>query len=373
MTSFRNLQHVLACSMFILALPSTRAASPAPVSNAEDNAGAFHVSAFDFPESSLLSEQTRGYLKRRREEAQRTVSAKVPCPSILNVDAARAKEVEKCEADMVQSSARYKSMLSQYPALINPQKIAGVSAEVFTPTKGIAPGNEKRVLLNLHSGGFIAGWLTNSRLESIPIASVGRIKVISIDYREAPAYTFPAATQDAVAVYREILKSYKPMNIGIFGCSSGGLLTAETIAWLQKEHLPLPGGVSISCSGAAYWAEGDSGTLTRAIDGETGRMTGTSNLNPYFRNTYLNDPLAFPARSSAVMSKFPPTLIISATRDIALSSAVYTHSVLVDQGVDAQLLVWEGLGHAFFNDPDLPASREVYSSIVKFFDKHLDK
>jgi epsilon-lactone hydrolase len=150
-------------------------------------------------------------------------------------------------------------------------------------------------------------------------------------------------------------------------------LTAEIVAWLQKERLPLPGAVGIFCSGAAYWAEGDSGTWTRAIDGNTSRMTGASNMVPYFKNTDPNDALAFPMRSTRVMSKFPPTLLISATRDIALSSAVYTHSVLVDQGVDAQLHVWEGLGHAFFNSPDLPESRSAYSVIAKFFDSRLGK
>jgi monoterpene epsilon-lactone hydrolase len=71
-----------------------------------------------------------------------------------------------------------------------------------------------------------------------PIASIGKIKVISVDYRQAPEYAFPSASEDVATVYRELLKTYKPTNIGIYGCSAGGLLTAETIAWFQKEKLP---------------------------------------------------------------------------------------------------------------------------------------
>jgi acetyl esterase/lipase len=238
--------------------------------------------------------------------------------------------------------------------------------------QGVARGNEKRVLLNLHGGGFGVGWLTMSRLESIPIASVGRIKVISINYRMSPLYTFPAASEDAAAAYRELLKTYTPKNIGIYGCSAGGLLTAETVAWLQKEKLPLPAAIGIFCAGAAYWADGDSGAFTRAMVGNAS-WNGASNELPYFKNTNLNDPLAFPARSPQVMAKFPPTLLISATRDVALSAAAYTHSVLVDQGVDAQLHVWEGLGHHFFSNPDLPQSPKAYALIAKFFDRHLGK
>jgi hypothetical protein len=57
--------------------------------------------------------------------------------------------------------------------------------------------------------------------------------------------------------------------------------------------------------------------------------------------------------------------------DKALSSVAYTHFLLVAQGVDAELHVWEGLGHAFLYDPELPESREVYAVVVRFFEKHL--
>ncbi len=54
-----------------------------------------------------------------------------------------------------------------------------------------------------------------------------------------------------------------------------------------------------------------------------------------------------------------------------MSSAVYTHSQLVKQGVDAELHVWEGMFHGFFYNPDVPELREAYNVMVKFFDHHL--
>lgn len=205
---------------------------------------------------------------------------------------------------------------------------------------------------------------------SVPMASVGKIKVISVDYRQAPEYSFPSASEDVATVYRELLKTYEPANIGIYGCSAGGLLAAETIAWLQKEKLPLPGAVGMFCEGAAYWTEGDAGLIGTAHGWWSPRDTlGT---NPYFKNTGSNDPLAFRARSARVMARFPPSLLIAGTRDLARSSVVYTHSLLVAQGAEARLHIWEGMGHGFFLNPDLPQSREVHSVVVKFFDSHLD-
>jgi epsilon-lactone hydrolase len=72
------------------------------------------------------------------------------------------------------------------------------------------------------------------------------------------------------------------------------------------------------------------------------------------------------------MAKFPPTLIVTSTRDGAMSPAVFTHTQLVKLGVDAELHVWEGLVHGFFtSQPNLPESREVWDVVIRFFDKHL--
>ena len=78
-----------------------------------------------------------------------------------------------------------------------------------------------------------------------------------------------------------------------------------------------------------------------------------------------------PANSPAVLAKFPPTLIVTGTRAFELSSAVHTHALLVKQGVEADLHVWEGMFHGFFYNVDVPESRDCYDVIVKFFDQHL--
>jgi len=91
----------------------------------------------------------------------------------------------------------------------------------------------------------------------------------------------------------------------------------------------------------------------------------------YFSNVDPKDPLVSPINSPEILAKFPPTLIITGTRAMELSTAVYTHSQLVKLGVGAELHVWEGLFHGFFYNPDVPESRDAYDVIVKFFDRHL--
>lgn len=91
----------------------------------------------------------------------------------------------------------------------------------------------------------------------------------------------------------------------------------------------------------------------------------------YLAGTDAADPLVNPVNSAEVLSKFPPTLVITGTRDFAMSGALYTHAQLSKAGVDAELHVWEGLFHGFFYNPDVPESRDAYRVIVKFFDQHL--
>jgi acetyl esterase/lipase len=104
---------------------------------------------------------------------------------------------------------------SRYPVKIEEKTIGGIFTQVITPKDGIAARNRDRVLLNVHGGGFVSGARTASLIESIPIASTEKIKVISIDYRMGPESKFPAASEDVAAVYREVLKDYSPQHIGI--------------------------------------------------------------------------------------------------------------------------------------------------------------
>jgi epsilon-lactone hydrolase len=333
-----------------------------------DKDGTRHLPAFALPESSLLDSATRAELQKARDRLHARERAPKPCPSLDNADKVKIPAIRACLAESYYETPGYKHLRDLYKVKITSRKIGGVLTENFVPQAGIAEQNRRRVLINVHGGGFQDGARTSSHPESAPIAAIGRIEVISIDYRLGPEFAFPAASEDVAAVYREVLKSYKPKNIGIYGCSAGGLLTAQAIAWFQKEHLPMPGAIGMFCGAASFWFEGDSGVFF-----SDGHSPPSVQSFAYFRAVAPTDPLAFPMESPEIMAKFPPSLLISSTRDLALSSVVNTHAFLVAHGVPADLHVWEGLGHGFFLNPDLPQSREAYAVIVGFFDARLGR
>lgn len=320
------------------------------------------------PDSSLLTQAELTALEHLRRHSAEFSAAFDDCPPLTDAPMAEAAAIRRCQAEAFYRTSLYASLRERYEVRLAPRELRGVHAEVFTPAAGIAARNEKRVLINLHGGGFQVGSGVTSHLESAPIAALGRIKVLSVDYRMAPEHRFPAATDDVLAVYRSLLTEHTPDCIGIYGCSAGGVLTAQITARLLKETLPLPAAIGMCCGAAAYWFEGDSGQISALISESTFMA---AHDDPYFKGADPNDPLAFPARSPSMLAKFPPSLLIAATRDLALSSVVRTHSLLIQQGVEADLHVWEGLDHAFHYFPDLPQAREAYEVIWRFFDRHL--
>ncbi|MGA9336019.1 MAG: alpha/beta hydrolase, partial [Rudaea sp.] len=181
----------------------------------------------------------------------------------------------------------------------------------------------------------------------------------------------PAASEDVAAVYRELLKQYSAKNIGIYGCSAGGVLTGEAVAWFIARKLPVPGAIGTFC-GSIVDLNGDSSHVAPVLNGDPAPTKVMKLIDlPYFKGAKPDNPLVFPANSPKLLEQFPPTLLITGTRDFTMSSEIQSQRLLTDAGVDAELHIWDGMWHSFFSDPEMPESREAYAVMVKFFDRHL--
>ena len=270
------------------------------------------------------------------------------------------------------NSDRVARMRKLYPVTVSHRTIAGVGANVVVPAAGLSAANRQRVLINLHGGAFLWGAGSGGLVEAIPIASLGRIEVITLDYRQGPEHVFPAASEDVEAVYRHLLETHAAGQIGIYGCSAGGILAGEAVARLIGHKLPVPGALGTFC-GSLVTLGGDSSYVGPLLNGQ-GVPSAPLDLAqlPYFRGADVDDPMVQPGLSPALLKHFPPTLLITGTRDMAMSSVVRSQALLELAGVPTELHVWEGMWHSFFSDPELPESQQAYRTIVAFFERHLD-
>ncbi len=177
-----------------------------------------------------------------------------------------------------------------------------------------------------------------------------------------------------MAVYKELLKTYQPKNIGIYGTSAGAILTAEVTSKIKQLGLPMPGATGVFSGMGDFSRVGDSIAMY-ALNGLSGHLNppppdGVS-LGPYVGSTDPKDPVLSPIYSD--LTGFPPTLFITSGRDLLLSGTTILHRAYLRAGVDAQLVVFEALPHAFWNNPELPESKEADGLMAKFFDNHLGK
>jgi acetyl esterase/lipase len=257
-----------------------------------------------------------------------------------------------------------------YPANVEETTTAGVRTDIITPLSTPAE-NRGRVLINLHGGGFNSD--SGSLIEGIPIANLAKIKVVSVYYRLAPENPFPAAVDDVVAVYKELLKTYKPHSIGIFGTSAGAILTGEVAVKLKQLGLPLPGALGMFSTLADFSRPSDSRQLF-TLNGFPGVLQPVDPKhlpnNEYAAKTDLKDPVLSPI--FADLHGMPPSLLVTSTRDLLLADTSTFHRALLRAGNDSQLVVFEALPHAFWYHFQFPETTEALEVMAKFFDAKVE-
>jgi epsilon-lactone hydrolase len=256
------------------------------------------------------------------------------------------------------------------PNQIVEDKISGVPVRIVTPD-GMPEANKDKVLVNLHGGGFNSD--SGSYTESIPIAGFTEIKVVAVLYRLAPEFPFPAAVDDSVAVYKELLKTYKPEHIVIYGTSAGAILTAEVASKLKQLQLPLPAALGIFSGMGDFARNGDSIAMyaLRGLSGHLDPPEPGVHDSSYAGTTDPKDPVLSPIYSN--LHGLPPTLFVTSGRDLLLSGTINLHRAYLNAGVDARLEVFDALPHAFWYSPLLPEGIEANHTMADFFVKQLGK
>jgi acetyl esterase/lipase len=259
---------------------------------------------------------------------------------------------------------------SAYPVEITETPVAGVACKVVIPKQPVGH-KQDRVLICLHGGGFTSD--SGSGLEGTTIAALTGTKVIAVEYRLAPQNPFPAAVEDAVAVYKQLLKQYSPKKIGVYGTSAGAVLTAQMAVESRRLGLPLPAVLGFFSGYVDLARYGDSRFLygTNGFTNFSSMLPALKGLGmvPYVADHDRRDPVLSPIYSD--LKGFPPTLCMTSTRDHCLSGTVDFHRALLRVGVDARLMVFDAMPHAFWYLFDLPESREALEAQASFLDSHL--
>jgi epsilon-lactone hydrolase len=234
------------------------------------------------------------------------------------------------------------TLLARLDTDMQEQTIAGVHCYIITP-KAPRPG---RLLVHVHGGGYVTGGGEAGLGEAIMVAGTTRIKTIAVDYRMPPDYPFPAPVDDAFAVWTAVSAKATGGKIGIFGSSTGGAMVLEVTQRAIAERARVPDAVIAGTPWSDISETGDSYFTNKYAD----PLVYTGNLEvmarQYAHGLDLKDPRLSPVYGS--FDRFPPTLLLSGTRDLLLSDTVRVDRKLRDAGAQSELIVYEGESHGAY-------------------------
>ena len=272
--------------------------------------------------------------------------------------------VEQINASMLVNSPLYRD--AERPGICSETtRMGGVTVHISTP-ENMAPEAKGRVYMEMHGGGLVFIEGEGCRRGGMREAERVGVRTVSVDYGNPPDHRYPAALDDCVAVYRELLKTHKPGQIIVGGISGGGNLAAACALRVRDEGLPLPAALVLLTPEVDLTESGDSFSTLHGIDPVLTDKLAVQ-IQAYAPGRDLSHPYLSPIFGDFSRG-YPPTFLQSGTRDMFLSNTVRMHRALRKAGIEADLHVWEAMPHGgFFVGPE---DAEISAEMRRFIDAH---
>jgi acetyl esterase/lipase len=246
--------------------------------------------------------------------------------------------------------------------------LTAVDCDAVPGEWSIAPGSDaSRVLLFFHGGGYCSGSILSHRRMVTEAGRAMRVRTLAVDYRLAPEHPYPAAHEDAMAVWRFLRRQgVAASDIVVGGDSAGGNLTIALINRLRAANEALP---------SAAWLVSPWTDLT--MSGTT--LDSKDAVDPIIHKDYLADladayvPVSID-RSDPLISPlfvdlrgFPPILIQVGSAETLLADATRFAAAAGAADVDVTLEIWSQMIHAWpLWNAKLEDGRRALASAAEF-------
>ncbi|MBX9774554.1 MAG: alpha/beta hydrolase [Xanthobacteraceae bacterium] len=267
-----------------------------------------------------------------------------------------------------------KSAAELYPGvavseLAVPSPAGAIRCQVYRP-----PGSQAVIpmALYLHGGGFTIGRSEDTAYITSRMASENGVVVVSVNYRLAPEWPFPAGLDDCVGVLAWMQQHGASIGgdgarIAVAGDSAGGNFAAAIPIKARDEGLPAPKAVVMFCPITDFFFE-DYDSFERL--GPLGIVYDTAFIG-FIRGAYLvhrknwAHPHASPMRAD--LAAYPPALIVSGTHDPLVDDNRAFVARLKAAGRDAEHFVREGMPHGYYFFPGVFRQGDEAFAAIKTF------
>ena len=303
---------------------------------------------------SLSSAMLRGLVKNKMERVNKEISQA----------AGPAAKVEAYRRGMaVPAGALVLGKYDISEAELGGRPVTWISRELF-------PAD--RVILYLHGGGYIGGSVLYSRNGAASLAVEIGSKLAALEYRLAPEHPWPAALEDSLAAYEQLLTDGIPAEgIAIIGESAGGGLALATVLAARERGLELPAAVAV----LSPWCDLTMSNITLRANAKTDIMLTNELLELastlYTDGANRDNPLISPLFGD--YSNFPPVLFQVAAEELLLGEIIQTANRAAAQSPnEVALEIFEGMWHVWQTmDEIVPEARQAVEKIGVFLNKYL--
>jgi epsilon-lactone hydrolase len=232
--------------------------------------------------------------------------------------------------------------------------------------------DDDRVLLYFHGGGYVVGSPPTWRCFAGRLSRQANVRLLNFDYRLAPENPFPAAIDDAVAAYRELLEQGRaPEKIALGGDSAGGALGITVMTVLRDAGDPLPACHLALCP----WADVSNGAASLGDPAVEDPNPELPALAAAMAENFLGgadplDPRASPL--FADLAGLSPVQVEVSGRDGIRDDAMRLATALEEAGVEVEIDVCDGAIHGYHMfAPETPEAATGTARLAAFLDAHL--
>ena len=235
----------------------------------------------------------------------------------------------------------------------------------------LSVANPQRTIVYFHGGGYIGGSARSMRALAAWVAAAARTPVCAVEYRLAPEHPFPAAFDDAMAVYGAVLAAgIAPARLGLLGDSAGGGLAVAAMLAARDRGVPLPAAAALISPWLDLTAAGGSREANAASDDVLALRHGATLVAAYAGTHDPAHPYLSPLRGD--LRGLPPMLVQVSTSEILLDDAVGLEAQGRAAGLEVTCDRWEGLPHDWQAAvPFAPEARVAVRALGAFLDARL--
>ncbi len=291
-------------------------------------------------------------------------------PHILSIILKHLKSHPTFESIGIES---YRNLLEKSAMAFKPDKsitlkpfyIKTIEAQWLLPLQQ----DEKRIIMYVHGGGYIAGSMNSHRDLASRIAIASDATVLIFNYRLAPEHPFPNGLSDVKTVYHWLTENFKDTKrISLVADSAGAGLSLALLSELLTNGNPLPAcsvlispWIDLECKNNSHITNQDKDPmLSQHILKKTARL---------YTDKDLSNPLISPVNSK--FSGISPVLIQAGEYEVLVDDSKILAKKLNKSGATVQLEVWDEMFHVWhYFARYLSEGRQAIGQIGNFIKKY---